>query len=159
MLRTKNDLPEATRAQAIALLNARLADSIDLGRQTKQAHWNVRGPHFIALHKLFDEVYDEVEEFTDLIAERVAQFAGAAEGTVQAAAAKTTLAPYPLNLVRGRDHVEALGSALAAYGGIIRKAIDQADQLGDKGTADLFTEISRGIDKALWMVEAHHQVE
>ena len=78
---------------------------------------------------------------------------------LQAAAAKTTLAPYPLNLVRGRDHVEALGSALAAYGGIIRKAIDQADQLGDKGTADLFTEISRGIDKALWMVEAHHQVE
>ena len=101
----------------------------------------------------------KLAEYTDLIAERVAQFAGAAEGTVQAAAAKTTLAPYPLNLVRGRDHVEALGSALAAYGGIIRKAIDQADQLGDKGTADLFTEISRGIDKALWMVEAHHQVE
>ena len=154
MLKTKNDLPEQTRAKLVDLLNARLADSIDLGRQAKQAHWNVRGPHFIALHKLFDEVYDEVEDYTDLVAERIAQLAGAAEGTIQAAK-RSILLPYPPNLVEGKEHVEALGNALSTYGKAIRQSIDQADELHDKGTADLFTEISRQVDKDLWFLEAH----
>jgi starvation-inducible DNA-binding protein len=159
MLKTKNDIPEQTRAKVVDLLNARLSDSIDLGRQTKQAHWNVRGPHFIALHQLFDQVYDQVEDFTDLIAERIAQFGGTAEGTLQAAARHSTLSPYPPGIVEGKEHVEALAAALSSYGKNIRQAIDQADELHDKGTADIFTEISRGIDKALWMVEAHHQAK
>lgn len=155
MHKTSNDIPENIREQVVALLNARLADSVDLMHQAKQAHWNVKGPAFIALHKLFDEIVDEAEEYMDLLAERVVQLGGVAEGTVRIAARNSTLAEYPLSLVAERDHVEALSAALATYAGAIRRAIDQCDELGDKGTADIFTEISRGSDKYLWFVEAH----
>jgi starvation-inducible DNA-binding protein len=154
MYKTKNDIAEKTRERLIELLNARLADSVDLMHQAKQAHWNVKGPSFIALHKLFDEIVDSAEEYMDLIAERVVQLGGAAEGTIQTAAKRTTLKEYP-SLSAERDHVEALSSALAAYGKNARRAIDQSDELGDKDTADIFTEISRGADKYLWFVEAH----
>lgn len=155
MYKTKNDIPEKTRGILVALLNARLADSVDLMHQAKEAHWNVKGPSFIALHKLFDEIVDSAEEYMDLIAERVVQLGGAAEGTIQVAAQRTTLTPYPVAVSTQRDHVEALSSALAAYGKSARKAIDESDELGDKDTADILTEISRGVDKYLWFVEAH----
>lgn len=155
MYKTKNDIAERTRGSLIEILNARLADSVDLMHQAKQAHWNVKGPSFIALHKLFDEIVDSAEEYMDLIAERVVQLGGTAEGTVQAAAKRSTLKEYSLNISAERDHVEALSSALAVYGKNVRHAIDQADGLGDKDTADIFTEISRGADKYLWFVEAH----
>jgi starvation-inducible DNA-binding protein len=155
MYQTKNDLPAHTRAEVIEILNARLADSIDLMHQAKQAHWNVKGPSFIALHKLFDEVVDAAEDYMDLLAERVVQLGGTAEGTIQVAATRTGLKAYPLTLVEEREHVEALSSALAAYGTSVRLAIEQTDALGDKDTADICTEISRGIDKYLWFVEAH----
>lgn len=155
MYKTKNDLAEKTRAALVEILNARLADSVDLMHQAKQAHWNVKGPSFIALHKLFDEIVDSAEEYMDLIAERVVQLGGIAHGTVQASAKSSTLKEYPLTLPNERDHVEALSSALAAYGKNVRRAIDQSDELSDKGTADIFTEISRGADKYLWFVEAH----
>src|SRR5262245_10315032 len=158
MFKTKNDLPEATRIKAVELLNARLADCTDLQTQTKQAHWNVKGPHFIALHELFDKVNEEVEDYIDDIAERAVQLGGVAEGTVRMVAKRSALAEYPAKAVDGRSHVEALSSALAAFGAAARKAIDQTNDLGDLDTADLFTEVSRGIDKWLWMVEAHlHQ--
>ena len=159
MFKTKNDIPEATRVKAIELLNARLADSIDLQTQTKQAHWNVKGPNFIALHELFDKVNEDVEDYVDEIAERVVQLGGVAEGTARMAAKRSLLAEYPTKAVDGRSHVEALSSALAAFGTAARKGIDQAGELGDLDTADLFTEVSRGIDKWLWFVEAHLQAE
>jgi len=155
MYQTKNDLPAHTRAEVIEILNARLADSIDLMHQAKQAHWNVKGPSFIALHKLFDEVIDAAEDYMDLLAERVVQLGGTAEGTIQVATTRTGLKAYPLTLVEERDHIEALSSALAAYGTSVRLAIEQTDALGDKDTADICTEISRGIDRYLWFVEAH----
>src|SRR6266571_6165257 len=155
MYKTKNDLPEKTRTLAIGILNANLANSIDLMHQAKQAHWNVKGPSFIALHKLFDEIVDAAEEYMDLLAERVVQLGGTAEGTVQITVKRTKLREYPLSIAGERDHVEALSAALAAYGKSIRHAIDQTDELGDKDTADIFTEISRGVDKYLWLVEAH----
>jgi starvation-inducible DNA-binding protein len=155
MYKTKNDLPDMTRAEVIPILNARLADSIDLMHQAKQAHWNVKGPSFIALHKLFDEVVDAAEEYMDLLAERIVQLGGRAEGTIQVATTRTGLEAYPLTLTEELDHVEALSSALAAYGKGVRRAIDQTDELGDRDTADIFTEISRGVDKYLWFVEAH----
>ena len=158
MFKTKNDLSESVRVQAIELLNARLADAIDLQTQTKQAHWNVKGPHFIALHELFDKINEDVEDYVDLIAERAVQLGGTAEGTARMSAKRSSLSEYP-NAVDGRSHVEALSSALAAFGKSARKAIDQADELGDADTADIFTEISRGIDKWLWFVEAHLQAE
>src|SRR6266566_694937 len=155
MYQTKNDLPAQTRADVIAILHARLADSIDLMHQAKQAHWNVKGSNFIALHKLFDEVVDAAEDYMDLLAERVVQLGGTAEGTIQVATTRTGLQAYPLTLAEEREHVEALSSALAAYGTSVRQAIEQTDALGDKDTADICTEISRGVDTYLWFVEAH----
>ncbi len=155
MYKTKNDIPEKTRITAVALLNARLADAVDLMHQAKQAHWNVKGPSFIALHKLFDEIVNAAEEYMDLLAERVIQLGGTAEGTVQVAAKRSTLKEYSMEISSERDHVEALSSALATFGKGARHAIDQSDELGDQDTADIFTEISRGTDKYLWFVEAH----
>ena len=159
MFKTKNDLSEATRVKVVELLNARLADCTDLQTQTKQAHWNVKGPNFIALHELFDQINEDVEDYVDDIAERAVQLGGLAEGTARMAAKRSSLAEYPAMAVDGRSHVEALSSALAAFGAAARKGIDQANELGDLDPADLFTEISRGIDKWLWFVEAHLQAE
>jgi starvation-inducible DNA-binding protein len=159
MFKTKNDLPEANRVKAVELLNARLADAIDLQTQTKQAHWNVKGPNFIALHELFDKINEEVEDYVDLIAERAVQLGGVAEGTARMVVKRSSLSEYPVKSVEGHDHVEALSSALAAFGKLARKAINDANDLGDLDTADVFTEISRGVDKWLWFVEAHQQAE
>ena len=155
MYPTKNDLPEAIRRGMVELCNARLADAIDLQTQTKQAHWNVKGPHFIALHELFDKVNADVEDYVDLIAERAVQLGGAVEGTARSVAKRSTLAEYPLKTGTGRQHVDALSSALAAFAKVVRTAIEESDRAGDEGTNDIFIEISRGVDKWLWMVEAH----
>jgi starvation-inducible DNA-binding protein len=159
MFKTKNDLSEATRVKVIELLNARLADCKDLQTQVKQAHWNVKGPNFIALHELFDKVNGAVEEYVDEIAERAVQLGGVAEGTARMVAKRSSLPEYPANAVDGRSHVEALSTALAAFGKAARKAINDANDVGDLDTADLFTEVSRGIDKWLWFIEAHLQAE
>lgn len=159
MFKTKNDLSEAIRTQMIELLNARLADAIDLQTQTKQAHWNVKGPQFIALHELFDKINEDVEDYVDDIAERAVQLGGVAEGTARQSAKRSTLSEYPSTAKSGADHVEALSSALAAFGAAARKAINTANDAGDMDTADLFTEVSRGTDKWLWFVEAHQQAE
>jgi starvation-inducible DNA-binding protein len=159
MFKTKNDLSEETRAKAVELLNAQLADCKDLQTQIKQAHWNVKGPNFIGLHLLFDKINDDVEEYVDEIAERAVQLGGVAEGTARMVARRSSLAEYPTTAVDCRSHVEALSSALATFGKSARKASDQANELADLDTADVFTEVSRGIDKWLWFVEAHLQAE
>jgi starvation-inducible DNA-binding protein len=156
---TKNDLPESSRINAIGLLNQRLADCIDLQTQCKQAHWNVKGADFIALHKLFDEINEEVEEYVDLLAERVVQLGGIAEGTARAVAGRTSLQEYPLNLSSGAEHVDALSDALAQFGRTARIGIEEMNELEDADSADILTEISRGTDKWLWFVEAHLQGE
>src|SRR5260221_9195971 len=147
MFKTKNGLSEATRVKAVELLIARLADCIDLQTQAKQAHWNVKGPNFIALHELFDKINEEVEDYVDDIAERAVQLGGIAEGTARMVAKRSSLPEYPLSAADGRSHVEALSSALATFGKAARKAIGEANDLDDLDTADLFTEVSRGIDK------------
>ena len=159
MHRTKNDLPAKVRAKVIATLGDRLADATDLMLQTKQAHWNVKGDNFIALHELFDKINTAAAEWVDLLAERIVMLGGTAEGTVQATARRSSLAPYSLTIVRGQDHVEALSSALTAFGKKVRAAIDKTGKAGDADTADLFTEVSRDVDKYLWFVEAHNQGE
>jgi starvation-inducible DNA-binding protein len=156
---TKNDLSEQTRRTMIDLLNEQLADVLDLGFQIKQAHWNVKGPHFIGLHELFDKAAEEIEEYMDGIAERAVQLGGVAQGTIQVVSKKSRLPAYPLDLATGRGHVIALSSALAALGRSTRAAIDTANKAGDADTADLFTEVSRGVDKWVWMVEAHVQAK
>jgi starvation-inducible DNA-binding protein len=157
MHKTKIDLPLETREKLVETLNARLADALDLKSQAKQAHWNVKGIHFFQLHELFDQVSTEAEAFMDLIAERATTLGGTALGTVRVSAANSTLSEYPLEITDGTDHVDALSNALADFGKRVRENINEAGDLGDQSTADLFTEISRGIDKLLWFVEAHNQ--
>ncbi len=157
MHKTKIDISKKTREQIVALLQARLSDAIDLKSQAKQAHWNVKGMNFIALHELFDQVATEIEVHVDTIAERITTLGGTAIGTIRVAAQQSTLSEYPHEITDGSSHVEALSSALAEFGKVVRKNIDEADELGDADTADLFTGVSRDIDKSLWFVEAHLQ--
>lgn len=156
---TKNNLREKTRVAMITLLNQHLADGLDLELQAKQAHWNVKGPNFIGLHELFDKVAEEVDEFSDEIAERAIELGGVALGTIQVITKQSRLVPYPLNISSGREHVAALSGALATFGASTRAAIDAAGKAGDADTADLFTEVSRGVNKLLWFVEAHGQAK
>lgn len=153
--KTLNDLPEKVRANMVPLLEARLADSLDLYGQLKQAHWNVKGGSFIALHELFDEIAKTFLEFSDDLAERSVQLGGSPRGSARATASATSLKDYPAGIYDGSDHVKAVAQALAAFGKKIRDAIDASDEGGDKDTADLFTGISRAVDKNLWFVEAH----
>lgn len=157
MHKTKNDLPEKVRSQIVALLQDRLAEALDLVSHAKQAHWNVKGASFIALHQLFDQVYEHAGEHVDLLAERIVQLGGIAEGTLRVAAGRSRLPEYSLSVVSGAEHVQALARSLAYFGEEVRKAIDAADEIYDKDTADIFTEISRSVDKDLWFVEAHAQ--
>lgn len=157
LYRTKNDLPAATRAQVADLLNQRLADCIDLQTQCKQAHWNVKGPGFIGLHKLFDEINEAVEGYVDLLAERIVQLGGIAEGTARVVAERSSLDVYPLALEGSDEHIDALSSALAAFGRTARLGIEEMDDLDDDDSEDILTEISRGMDQWLWFVEAHQQ--
>jgi starvation-inducible DNA-binding protein len=159
MYTTKNDLSESTRTKIAQVCNARLADAIDLQTHMKQAHWNVKGPNFIALHELFDKINEDIEDYVDLIAERVVQLGDIALGTARSVAQRSQQKEYPLNISSGRDHVEAVANALATFGKAARAAIDASDELRDKDTADIFTEVSRGVDKWLWFVEAHLQAE
>jgi starvation-inducible DNA-binding protein len=154
---TKNELSPSTREQVCQLLNQRLADCIDLQTQCKQAHWNVKGPTFIALHKLFDDVNEDIEEYVDLLAERIVQLGGVAEGTARTVASRSSLDEYSSQLSAGEEHVDALSSALAQFSNSTRAAVDEVDQLDDPATVDILTEITRGTDKWLWFVEAHQQ--
>jgi starvation-inducible DNA-binding protein len=157
MHNTKNDLAKGKREKVVENLNARLADVIDLKTQAKQAHCNVKGHHFIGLHELFDRVATAAEAYTDLIAERITALGGTAMGTARVVAAKSTLSEYPLEIFEGTAHVDALSTAMSDFGKKVRKGIDETDELGDADTADLYTEISRELDKLLWFVEAHIQ--
>jgi len=157
MHKTKNDISKTNREKLVALLNQSLADASDLKSQAKQAHWNVKGMSFIALHELFDQVAKEVEAMTDDIAERITSLGGTAMGTVRLAAENSSLSEYPHEITDGTAHVDALSTALADFGKKVRANIDKTDKIGDADTADLYTEVSRNIDKLLWFVEAHIQ--
>lgn len=157
MFKSKIDLPESTRSKVTELLNKTLATTLDLKTQVKQAHWNVKGWDFYQLHLLFDEIAGEIEEYIDLVAERVTTLGGYAMGTARAAADHSILPEYPYDAVGSIDHLNALVDRLALYAKLVRENIDKASQLGDQTTADLFTEISRAVDKRLWFIEAHLQ--
>jgi starvation-inducible DNA-binding protein len=155
MQNTHNTLPQDIRIQSVERLNIHLAAAIDLHAQTKQAHWNVRGPGFMAIHTLFDTVSGEVEHFSDMLAERAGGLGGTANGTIQTAVTRSFLIPYPLGIADEVQHLFAVASALAAFGGSVIEAIERSTAIGDPTTADLFTEISRGVDQQLWFVESH----
>lgn len=154
---TRIDIPGNMRSAMVELLNARLADAVDLSSQMKQAHWNVKGPSFIALHELFDAVHAAMQVHVDDMAERITALGGTARGTAAVAASASTLPEYPLDVHSGSEHVEAVSTALAAFGKLVREAIAEAGEVGDADTEDLFVVVSRDIDKNLWLVEAHAQ--
>ena len=149
------DLPEHIRKISISLLQARLSDALDLEAQTKQAHWNVKGMHFMQLHEFFDGIHSIVEEFVDLIAERITSLSGVADGRIQTTAANTSLYQYSAKTAGGEAHLQALAAVLGQFGKLLRADINAATEGGDADTADLFTQISRETDKQLWFVEAH----
>lgn len=154
---TKNDIGKETREKVIGLLNQSLADAMDLKSQAKQAHWNVKGPSFIALHELFDQVATEMDTHVDDLAERVTALGGVAMGTVRLAAERSSLSEYPHEISDGAAHVDALSTAMSDFGRKVRSNIDATEDLGDKDTADIYTGISKAVDKLLWFVEAHNQ--
>jgi starvation-inducible DNA-binding protein len=158
MFKTANDITLETREMMVALLNQQLADTTDLYSQTKQAHWNVKGAQFYQLHELFDQLAGELIEYMDLIAERATALGGEALGTVRMAASASRLPEYPQEVFKSLPTVEALVERYANLAATTRAAIDTADSYDDADTADLFTEISRGLDKSLWFLEAHLQV-
>jgi starvation-inducible DNA-binding protein len=154
---TKISLESNVKSSSIELLNARVADCIDLALLTKQAHWNLKGRQFIAVHEMLDGFRTQVDDFVDTMAERVAQLGGTALGTTQTTAKGTTLPPYPVDIHSIADHLHALIDRYGKAANSIREAIDQSAEAGDANTADIFTEVSRGLDKALWFLEAHMQ--
>lgn len=145
-----------SNSKLLELLNQDLACAIDLKLQAKQAHWNLKGENFIALHELFDKVSTEVDGFADLLAERVVQLGGIAQGTLQAVSATSQLKPYPKDIQRSILHVAALTVAIAALADSERALIEAADEANDAVTADICTEIARGLDMLRWFVEAHN---
>ena len=155
--KTNNDLKNNAKAVSMEVLQARLADSIDLGLVTKQAHWNLKGPQFIGVHLMLDKFRDEQDEWSDMMAERITQLGGTARGTVQEVARETALKPYPTDIYAIADHIAALIERYSACANAVRKNIDEVDDAGDRDTADLLTEVSRGLDKQLWFLEAHTQ--
>lgn len=157
MHETKIDIPQDVRMKLVDLLNRQLADTMDLFTQVKYAHWNVKGSDFIQLHLLFDDIATNLVGFTDLIAERATALGGTAAGTCRQAAGATTLPEYPDDAVNGLDAVRAVSERVAAYAASTRRAMDESDDLGDTSTNDLFTEVSRQVDKDLWFLEAHLQ--
>jgi starvation-inducible DNA-binding protein len=153
--KTKNNLDEKARAKSVELLNARLADGIDLALATKQAHWNLRGPQFIAIHEMLDTFREELDAGNNLIAERASQLGGVALGTTQVVADATTVAPYPVDIFSIEDHLAALIERYGTVANAMREAIDTSDEAGDIDTSDIFTEVSRLLDKDLWFLESH----
>ena len=152
---TRNDVPSNAKKVSINILQGCLVDSVDLYNATRQAHWNVKGPHFGSLHTLFEGFYNALHTSSDDLAERIVQLGGTANGTTQVLANQTRLQAYPTDLYAGMDHVRALSDRYAQVAKTLREGIDQADEAGDADTADLLTEQSRAVDKMLWMLEAH----
>jgi starvation-inducible DNA-binding protein len=156
---TRIDIPEDSRQKLVDLLNRQLADTTDLFTQLKYAHWNVKGSDFIQLHELFDQVAGDVLGFADLIAERATTLGGTANGTVRQAASTSTLTEYPTKAVDGMESVRAVADRVADYAASTRRAMEESEDLGDTSTNDLFTEVSRQVDKDLWFLEAHLQAK
>lgn len=153
--KTRNNIPSNARSAVIETLNARLAESIDLALVTKQAHWNLRGKNFIGVHEMLDGFRAQIDIYTDAIAERVVQLGGTALGTSQTVVEGTKLKPYPLDISKVEDHLAALADRYGSVANDVRAAIDSTDEAGDSDSADILTNFSKELDKALWFIEAH----
>lgn len=159
MSETRIDIGENVRHKMTGLLNKAVIEGIDLAAQIKQAHWTVKGPSFIALHELFDQLRSHVDDYVDSMAERISQLGETVHATVQEVAKETTLKAYPLSITDGLEHADYLARGFAALAKRTRASIDAAAEAGDQATADIFTSVTRGLDKDLWFLEAHLQAK
>ena len=148
-------LEDNARKTAISELQACMSDGLSLSMSLKQAHWNLKGPNFIAVHELLDGVKTRLDPNIDDMAERIQQLDGTAVGTVEEVARATRLEPYPTNLTSAEDHLREVADRLRAYGERVRAAIDTVDEAGDADSADILTAASRQADKDLWFIESH----
>lgn len=147
--------PHPQQTPYIALLNELLAGVIDLAMEAKHAHWNVRGENFIAIHELFDRVAKETADYADLIAERLGQMGEAAPGTLREVLKNSKLPAYSVNVHESQQHIRELSRATGVLADSLRTAIDSASDNNDAVTADLLTEVTRGLDKLRWLLESH----
>jgi len=152
---TNNYLASNIRALSGGLLNALLADSIDLALLTKQAHWNLKGPTFVALHEMLDGFRNEIDSHVDTIAERIVQLGDMALGTAQVVASATRLPPYPTDIAASTDHLAALIDRYGTISDSVRRGINEVANAGDASTADILTGYSRFLEKSLWFIDAH----
>lgn len=152
---TRIDMPSEIRLDVVMRLNQTLACTVDLRSQVKQASWNIKGKDFASLHALFATIATELEVYSDLVAERIAVLGGIVMGTARIAALQSELPEYPSTLVEGNAHVLALVERFAHYAKMTRSAITLATDVEDAGSAAVYTDISRGVDKQLWILEAH----
>ena len=154
---TKISLPEKDRIELVGMLNETLASTADLYAQLKQAHWNVKGPNFIALHTLLDQLAAQILAQVDIIAERITSLGGTALGTTQTIGQNTKLRVYPTNIFTGNDHIEHLSHNYAILGEICRTNIKKTESLHDMATSDFYIALTQELDKSLWFLEAHVQ--
>lgn len=157
MHHTRNSIKEKTRIELCLRLNQTLANLIDLYLQTKQAHWNIKGQGFMSMHKLLDEVAEAVENELDTVAERVTALGGTALGTLQTVGTGTQLRVYPTNIITIPEHLEHLTHNYAILGESVRNDIHETGELGEMATNDVYIELSRLLDKSLWLLEAEIQ--
>ncbi|MEM1365104.1 MAG: DNA starvation/stationary phase protection protein Dps, partial [Pseudomonadota bacterium] len=148
-------LNDNTRNEVVELLNARMADAIDLTLAVKQAHWNLKGTGFVGVHELLDTVADNLRDGVDTMAERAVILGGIARGTAQVTAEKSSLEPYPTEIVDIQEHIDALVERFKDFGEKVRKAAEAAEEAGDGDTEDLFVEVSRTTDKDAWFIGAN----
>lgn len=151
-------LPDESKAELVATLNVALATTNDLYSQVKQAHWNIKGPHFFARHELFDTMASRLRDFADDIAERATTMGGYASGTARLSADASTLPEYDLRAVDGKQHIKALVDRLSEYTKFVRSAIREAGEHDDPATEDLYTEVLRGTELDMWFLESHLNV-
>jgi starvation-inducible DNA-binding protein len=155
MFPTKNSIPLEQRVQLIELLNIRLAEATDLYSHAKNAHWNIKGANFVGLHQLFDDIAKSVSKHADTLAERAVQLGGTALGTIHSAVQSSRLPLYPVTISNERDHLNALIESVSIFAKNVRVAQGWCTILQDQDTMDIFVEISRDMDRYLWMLEAH----
>jgi starvation-inducible DNA-binding protein len=154
LIQTRNNLAEKDKITTITLLGQLVIHVIDLSLMTKQAHWNLRGANFIAVHEMLDEFRTSLLDHHDIFAERIVQLGGVVLGTSQEVARLSTLPAYPTDIHRVQDHIAALTERYGMVANQLRHAVVSVT---DENSADMLTAASRDLDKFLWFLEAHSE--